>query len=289
MSSLTAPWDRQLVAEENVKVIVEHLLSSGIKLTKEQVNIALQELVDTELIDKFPKVDKKYADPIYNNQVFCLHSFVPSKGATPDSHGVFGFMKCRGTFFTEKEASQRAEFLIRNGDSYHPMHTSYCGRPFPVALDTARYVKETDTIDIKKKETQVISEDIKHKRMEEKNEIKQIKQREEKLLHDSKLAEQDEYEEEPIDKYIQLKVKKANLVFNYLEARKKIEYMQDRICVVYKEIEEMEESSDVYKKEYKERYMNARRESHIPDDANEDNWMKYLDDEAELDFNIKKD
>jgi hypothetical protein len=276
MTSLTAPWDR----DENTKQTV----SRGVVLTEDEVQEAVATNVDTGITDKFPKVDRLYADPIYNNQMYCLHSFVPSKGAQPDEKGVFGFMKIRGAFQTIDEANQRAEFIIRNVDSYHDIQTGYCGRPFPVCVDTKKFVKETHEVDIRKEAVKTISEDIKQKRLDEKKEIDEIKERESKLLEDSKAAQEDTYEQEPLEQYTTLHVKKANLVFTYVETRKKMMDMQKSIQNAYQEIRDMDQEDSTLATQYYDKYMEARRAAHIPDEMSENNWMKYLCEDAELDF-----
>ena len=62
-----------------------------------------------------------------------------------------------------------------------------------------------DQIDIRKKASDVISEDVKNKRQEEKKEIEQVKDREKKLLEESK----EDYVQDPYEQYTVLKVKKA--------------------------------------------------------------------------------
>lgn len=278
MSSLTAPWDK---TEEQKQSI-----SQSVSLTNEQVDQAVPVLYDTSFTDKFPRSDKMYADPIYNNQVYCLHSFVPSKGAQPDEHGVFGFMKFRGAFQTIEEANQRAEFLIRHVDSYHNIQTGYAGRPFPVCYDTKKFVKETKEVDIRKQAMETISGDIQEKRLQEKKEIEEMKEREKKLLEESKAAQEGTYEQDPMEVYIMLHVKKANLIFTYKETQQKMEQMKKSLKNTWKEIVEMDEQHPTFSKEYYERYMNARKVAGIPKES-QDNFMNYMGDDIKLDFEYK--
>lgn len=273
-TSLTAPWDRELGAK-----IVSHP-----PLTSEEARVAVEQNLVSNLTQTFPKVDRAYADPTYNNQLYCLHSFVPSKNAKPDEHGVFGFMKCRGCFSSTEEANQRAEFIIQNFDSYHEIHTGYVGRPFPIAMDTKQYVQETKEIDIRKRAMETISEDVRAKRDSERKEIEDIKEREKKLLDQSEQVKKGTYVEDPLDKYTTLHVKKANLIFTYIQSREKMNEMQKIIRAAYKEIREMDKEDASLSSQYFEKYMAARRAANIPDEASEENWMKYLCEDAKLDF-----
>lgn len=276
-NSLTAKWD---ITDTESKVVGSEY---GVAvLTEDEVKYAKDELLDKELLSKFRQQDKFYSDPIYNNQLYSLHSFIPTKGAKPDEHGVFGFMKCRGTFFTQEEADQRAEWIIRNVDSYHTIQTSYTGKPFPICADTKKYVQDTNAVDIRKKATETISQDIKHKRYEEKRTMQEIKEKEKKLLESTG----EDFKEDPEDVYTTLMVKKANLVWTYVETRDKMKQMRENIIKTRKEIDDMDKEDSSLKEQYYERYMQARKESGLSEEVTNDNFMKFLvsDKEADLDF-----
>ena len=272
---LTAPWDTLPVPDVS---------NASVVLTEEQVKEAVHTNVDLGLLEKFPKVDRMYADPIYNSQVYCLHSFIPSKGATPDEKGVFGFMKCRGSFHTVDEANQRAEFMIRNVDSYHDIQTGYAGRPFPVCKNTKRYVAETTEVNIRKDAVKAVSEDIQQKRLDEKKEVDDIKERESNLMAESQAIQNDTYVADPLELYTTLHVRKANLVFTYLETQKSLVKMRVNIKKSYREIRDMDVQDVSLAQQYYDHYMAARRKAHIQDDKSEENWMKYLGEDAPLDF-----
>jgi len=271
MSSLTAPWD---------KTEDEEVDSSQPRLSKKETQEAKKELVQNELLTLFPKSDRFYADPMYGNQVYCLHSFVPTKGAKPDDQGVYGFIKCRGTFSTTAEADQRAEWIIRNTDSYHTIQTAYVGRPFPIFK--GNYIKEVNSVDIKQKAIDTTSEHIKQKREEERKEVESIKQREEKLMEETK----EDYIKPPEEVYTELQVKRANLVHFYVEARNKLEELKGKILKTRADIKAMDDESDVYREDYKDRYMKARAAAGITEEQKEANFMTYLftEEEAELGF-----
>ena len=248
-------------------------------LNDSETQAALDANYSTEFIEKFPKIDRSgqgVVDPIYNNQVFALHSFVPVKGATPDKNGVYGFVKFRGTFATLEEANARAEFIVRNIDSYNPIYTSYVGRPFPLASDTKKYVLETKEVDIKKQATESISEAIKRKKQEEKGTIDEIKEREKKLLETSG----EDYVEDPYEKYTTLRSKRANLVWTFVETQKKLRTYREKIFESQKEIEQMNAENEDYEKQYMQKFITARKEVGLSDDKLDDsNFIKYMDED----------
>ncbi len=266
--SLLAPADRDSTFNNPT-------LNKGVILTEEEVASAMQELNNMSFTSKFPRVDKFYADPALSNQVYCLHSFVPAKGATPDKDGIYGMIKCRGTFQTEREANDRSEYIIRNVDSMHSIYHSYVGRPFPLSF-RKDYVSETKEIDIKKKVVESVSEDIRKKQEEERKTIEEIKEKEKRLLEDTS----ENHVEEPLDRYTTLQVKRAQLTWTYVESMKKIENMKNILLKTKKEIEEMDAESDSYRKEYYDRYMFARKEAGLPEDEN--SFVKYMVEDVQL-------
>lgn len=272
-SSLTTPEDRNI--ENRWKP--DQSLSP---LTNEEAKHALEELNNTAFVDKFPRVDKTYADPSIPLQNIGLISFIPAKGATPNENGVYGFAKIRGNYATEMEASQRAEFLIRNVDSYHQIYHCYVGRPFPIT-ESSKYSAETSEIDIRKETSKNVSESIRGKKDDEQQQIREIKEKEEKLLEESKREEADPYEE-----YITQRVKLAQLSFTYLEHQKKLVEIKDIVIKTRKLIDDMNNEFPTFKDSYYEKYMKARRDAGIKEDEKDtqDNFIKFLVQEADLGF-----
>lgn len=278
-TSLTAPWDR----EPPLNII------PGIPpLTDEELKYASNELVDQSLVALFPRIERVYKDPPLPGQTYCMHSFVPSKGATPDEKGVYGFVKCRGCFSTLEESQVVADNIIKNYDSIHRIYTSKTGEPFPVFVPGTCKASEEKLVDIRKHAVKTISEDIRQKQLDEKKEMDEIRQREKKLMDDSNAAQKDQYTENPLEVYITKHVKRANLVFAYVQGRKKLQDMQASIRNVYKEIRDMDSVHPDFAARYYDRYIEARKAAHVPvdDPKKDDNWMRYLCEDADLDFDV---
>lgn len=267
-SSLTAPNDR-----------TDKMFRIGRQddLSREQTTDAMNDLLSKDVVRNYPASEKAFADPSIPGQRLCLVSFVPSVDATPDKDGVYGMIKVRGSYETEDEADARAETLIRTVDSYHKIFTAFVGKPFP-ATTSSRWSADTNEIDIKKKVTEVISKDIKKQRQEEKKEIEEIKEREKKLMEDV------EKDFDPYERYIELRVKKAQLAWTYLETQKKMDEMKQSIIKTREEIAELDEENPDYLSSYREKYMSARRDAGLKDD--DASFLSYLgdEDEKELDF-----
>lgn len=270
-NSLTSPEDRDRVNKWKPP-------HSEPPLNGEQTEAAIKELNNTSFTDKFPRVDRTYADPIIPMQYIGLISFVPAKGATPNENGVYGFAKLRGNYSNEIEANERAVHLIKNVDSHHQIYHTYVGRPFPITI-SSDYSATTDEIDIRKEMTKDISTNIRKNKDNEEKEIREIKEREEKLIEESKKEEVDPYEE-----YITLRVKKAQLSWTYLEHIKKMTEIKDIILKTRTQVTEYDEKFPEYKDSYYEKYMKARRDSGIKESKQEsdESFIKFLVEDAIL-------
>jgi hypothetical protein len=265
MHSLIAPADRDQEKKSTTyapKAVEEPLNTEKLK--------AAMALMSKDIT--FAQVDRYYADPAQMNQKIALVSFVPASGAKPDKDNIYGMMKVRGVYATEEEANERAEFLIRNVDSYHEIYHAYVGRPFPVTTSEG-YATEIKKIDIRQKTTDVISDDILNKKRQERGEVEDIKDREKKLLDESKRAQAGE----PMDifeEYVTENVKRAQLAWTYHETLAKMKQMKESFNKATERIREIDEKEPEFVNRYRERYMEARRQSGIPDDNS--SFIQYL-------------
>lgn len=269
MNSLTAPSDK--IKQSYEPKAVEPLNRDDLREAMRDLNKDI----------RYTQVDRYYADPAVPNQKIVLVSFVPSKGAKPDKDNIYGMMKVRGVYATEEEANERAEFLIRNVDSYHDIYHAYMGRPFPITT-TEEFSQELKSIDIRKKTTEMISEDILSRKRKEKRDMEDIQDREKKLLEESKRAQEGE-PEDPFDVYITSQVKRAQLAWTFHETRKKLEQMKSSFRSTADEIKQLDELHPDFIEKYKEKYMQARKDSGIPEDH--DSFIKYLG--LDLDIEIE--
>ena len=270
-NSLTCPSDRN--SEK------EYIPNQGHRpLSEDEVVEAVKELNNTSFVKNFLNVERRYADPVDPMQRIGLISFVPAKGATPNEKGVYGFAKLRGNYPTDQEGSEKAEFLIRNVDSYHQIYHTYVGRPFPLTT-SSDYSGETCRIDIKKSMVESISSSIKNKKDEERKQIQEIEAREKELLEDTKKEHED-----TIDRYTTLRVKKAQITWTYIETQKKMEEMKNIIIKSRLELEEMDKENENYAKDYYNKYSEARANSGLDNSNIKDNFMKFLVEDVDLGF-----
>lgn len=115
-------------------------MSLSLKKVAEKPDVEASPLDDRELDDalrclnskNYRAIERSFVDPSQANQAVALISFLPCAGAKPNELGLFGFAKIRGVYSTEKEANDRAVYLIRNIDSVHTIHHVRVGHAFPL-------------------------------------------------------------------------------------------------------------------------------------------------------------
>jgi hypothetical protein len=284
-NSLTASLDRDREARWRPD-------QSAPPLTTPEVAAAMAELVNTDFIKKFPRVERTYQDPpvppTTGSQLFGLVSFTPAKGAVPNEHGVYGMCKLRGNFATIPEADQRAETIIRTADSYHHIYYVPVGRPFPMTLSPA-YSAEVNELDIRREITQSISSHIKEQKDKDQRVTQEIKDREEKLLEESAEARKDDGtgeppEEDPYKRYVTLCVKKAQLSWTFLEHLKKLHEVRDIIVKTRAELQDSDVLHPDFRSKYFQKYMDAREAAGLDTKIRneQDNFIKFMVEEAHL-------
>ena len=273
-NSLTSPEDRDRSKKWRPN-------QGAPKLTELEVETAMLTLNDNVLISRFPRVERAYADPEVPRQHIGLISFVPAKDATPNKNGIYGFVKLRGNFNTEIEADERAEFLIRNVDSFHRIQHAPIGYPVPLT-ERSDFAKEVKEIDLQRDTATAMSESVKKEKLKDKQEIETMKQRQEALLAESKQEEVD-----PYDEYITQSIKKAQLTWTYLQHHEKILEICDIIKKTKKIIADLDKKHPEFRNNFFDKYMQARRDAGFRETSesaaqNQDNFIKYLVEDKQL-------
>lgn len=251
-------------------------------LSAQETKEAQKELIKHNLL--FPRSVKSINDPVILGQEFGLVSFTPAKDVKPNKNGIYGVFKLRGNFGTLDESQSYAEKLIRNHDSYNEIHTVRVGQCIPLSKKT-EFVEETNTVDINKEVENIVSSDVKEKRQKEKQEMKSIQEREQKLLQENKEILDGTYEQDPLDQYIMLRVKKAQLMWTLVETRKRMENeVIPAIKRAKQDILDMDKLHPEFNDLYYERYIEARKSVGIKDQdkLNYSYFMQYLLDDNDV-------
>ncbi len=237
--------------------IAPHIDVGRENMTQAQWNEAKQTHVNKEFLKlQFPRTLKTLVDPPLNGQTYALISFIPAKGATPDTDGSFGVFKFRGAFSNMMEADNWSENIIRNVDSYSVVDYAYVGKPFPLLVDNTMYCTETKEIDIRRKIDEVTKNDLKAKRDKDQQEMKEVQAREEALYKDIEDTADPDYVED-LDYYVQLRTKKAQLKLTAVECEKKIEEVRKLLEKVSKEVADHNVKHPEHIDQFMEKYLAA--------------------------------
>lgn len=287
-SSLTLPEDRD---QDPSKRWRPQSLETIEVLTDESVAEAEKLLIDNSFRRNFPSLDRVYTDPLNRNQLslalqkIALFSFAPAKGAKPNERGVYGMAKIRGVFETDIEAEARSRELIKNFDSYNKIYFAPMFRPFPVTCEST-FSGDVSEVDMKKEIAGTVADDVQKNKEKEEREIKGMRERQKKLMEESKRAEAGTTVANPFEEYTSNQVKRSNLIWTYLEHEKKKEEIKAVLTSTRRVLAEVEAEHPEFKDMYYEKYMEARREAGFVENEEQDrkSFMHYLLNDVRLDF-----
>jgi hypothetical protein len=241
-----------------VQVPMVHANINRENLTDEQLVKARLALYNREWMTSaaMPRTIKTYADPDLPGQSYCLVSFIPSRGALPDSDGFYGILKVRGTFPTEMAADQYADYLIRQYDSFSEIDQGLVGRYMPLLADNEAYTKATKELDLRKKLDDIARSKINQKRTQEKKDIEEVQERQ-KRLQDPEHRYEIDNATDPFELYLELQVKKAGAEVGIKNANEALKKYDSSLESTNQKIAEMEEKHPEVRDDYIARYEEA--------------------------------
>jgi hypothetical protein len=252
--------DREISSTNSTSKVPECIQSlptpdpSRYSLNNDQLSQEMSRLVTKDFTKlEFTRTRKFNIDPPLDHQRIGLGSFIPAKGAMPDKDGCYGIFKLRGNFGTELEADRWSERIIRDYDNFAEIDYVYVGHYFPLMDSNEIYTRSTREIDIRKLTNDTYKDAVRQKEMEEQKQIREIEERQRKLLDKSNEEEKDKSFTD-LEYYIQIRVKKANALYVIDEAQKKITEAQAVVDKVSVEISEIDNLHPTYKEEFFTRY-----------------------------------
>jgi hypothetical protein len=295
-TSLTAPHDLNHVIKSNIQCILDYLKEDNKKCMKDVDNMKVKQaldillkylrenetwkpskenpLVDVQLEkafeDLYIRCDRKFSDPPIRGQNYALYSFEPTKGATPDKHGLYGIIKIRGAFNRLEETEEKSKELIQYF-SAHQIFVCEIGSPSPIQSE----VKDKSKVIIVDNDESCLKYNdlIRDPSLKEKHQIEEIKQRTAELKADVAL---DPADLDPLEKYIMLNTKRGTMVplFQenyrlYQQYYKNTVKIKDVIVKTRIEIKDMDEKHPDFKDKYMEIYNKTAKERGI-DKATDD-------------------
>ena len=243
-----------------------------IPLTEEELSFAWEDLVVTEFLDKYPKTERYWADPLYRDQIYTLISFCPAPGATPDQDGVYGMIKVRGTFPNLTEMANRTRELLETVDSNHIYHEGYVGKPMPCTVDDRKFSSKSETVDIKNKAMECVSARARMVHESETKDSADVENRKQELL--TRNENEKKGVVEPEEKYTEQRVRRAQIIYNIVEQRNAISEALGQLLVCNDELKKMDDSDPTLSEKYVEKYKKACSDVGIRE--NENSLIKYM-------------
>ena len=254
--------------------IKEELNPTQIKLTQnseeEKVDIEVEDIISI-----FTR-DRKYrTDPELMGQQIGLLSFIPSKGAVPDTNGAFGVLKLRGNFSSAAEAEKWCDMLIRDYDSYSVNELVFVGKEHPLFINRNIYKSPHAEDDLKDIITKVVKTYLKEVEDRRKQEEKDMVERQAKL----RINEDKETDKSTVEYYTVLNVKKAYNKHQLIESEVTLEKCKLVIDEIEKEILDMDKEFPDFRQEYLQKYIDACKAAGNAEQN--DSLIKYLIDDHE--------
>lgn len=278
-TSLTVPRDLKPLDEKRAKELAKKARKTV--LSSEEVDAALQ-----KLSRRWPQVEKRWADPAIPGQIHCLVSFLPAKGARPDADGLYGYIKCRGTFASESDKDGYAEHLVENVDSYHAINHGMVGQPLPLVDDNDhRYVMEVQQVNLSKKIQHDMNRDMKERRDKESKDVDEARER-------AKQAREREEEEikgnvNQEERYTTLRVKRANLIFSIYQMTSSLKRYKDTLRETIRMIDASDKENPEFQNTFLEKYNAACEKTGLPKEKN--HIIRYLTGPLPFDLDIIPD
>ncbi len=275
---------------EGTIIVVPRNRDTG--LSEEDLTTAVTALVKHDKVLDFPRRETTALnDPPLPQQSHCLHTFIPAKGAQPDTNGFYGFMKCRGTFPSERLAQEQSVRLIKDVDSYHCVRMSQVGHSFPLIADDKEASANVDKIEMgADKNTQgqlavsALKLDLEEHQKQTESEKRAILDRQQDLLK-NQLTENTEEKSDPLHDYCMMQARKTQLEHTYLRTKEQLDGMKANILKARAEIAVCDLGRPEFRMQFMDRIMTARKEVGLDEkNQGDDNFVHHLGRNLDIGF-----
>jgi len=224
----------------------------------------------------YPKIVRTMTDTPINNQTIGNVSFMlfsePKK--TKNGHPIYGFLKLRGNWNSEPQATFEASKIIREVDSKYPVKLAPVGYWVPITEDEESAKTKTD-VRMKEEELQLRDEAVKEKEAESRRVQRELHEKSEELKHGG-----DIYDDPTSLKYYSMRmVTSLRLKEEYDRLEKQLSGMKVTMNKVHKELSDIESKYNSYKDDWVECYNIERQKSGIPDFCPSLEFLEYHQEE----------
>ena len=219
----------------------------------------------------FRRLERHFIDPKLENQTIAVVSFMPLDepvvvSSTNDGDGdttrkLYGFMKVRGVFATDHEATQFSKRMIKTFDSSNVYHHVRVGHPFAIATDVYGE-REYVPVDKHLEEAEKL---LKLKENQRETEEKMYFEKRTKQLMD----DVDNVNVSDTDRYIMLREKYATMGYYYEEYSEKIKQFQEIGQKAFDQLMKLQMENPKVLTEYEETYKTTRRKAGLDKDKSD--------------------
>lgn len=209
----------------------------------------------------YPKVVRSMADPPLVGQRLSCISFMLFKEPRKLSNGVpvYGYLKCRGNWADESQASHEATKIIKDVDSKYQIRVAPTGEWVPITEEEAF---NNDKLEVKTSEDQVCLRDeaAKEKLSEQRRIKKEIMERESELRTDGDIYD----DPSSLTFYAMRRVTEKTLMESRDRQRNQLESTHGTIKKVQLELKKLEGDHPEYIDQWVDRYNQERAKAGIP-------------------------
>ena len=213
-------------------------------------------------IFQYPKVVRTMVDPPLVGQRYGCISFMFFKEPRKLSNGmpVYGYIKLRGNWADESQATFESSKIIREIDSKYPIRIAPVGAWVPLT-DEQAFVQEQLDVRMDADEVQLRDEAMKEKMAEQRRIKRELNEREDELKREG-----DIYDDTSSLKYYAMRrVTEKTLMESRDRQINQLESSKKTLKKVQKELKKLEQGHSEYIDQWIDKYNIERRKAGIPD------------------------
>jgi hypothetical protein len=221
-------------------------------------------------IVSYPKIVRTMIDPpIPNQSIGCISYmlFDEPKKAKGSEKPVYGFMKLRGNWNNQQQATFESSKIIREVDSKYQIRLAPVGTWVPITEDQS-CIKEKTDVRMNEEEHHLRDQAVKDKESEQRRIQRELHERTEELKSG------DIYDDPTSLKYYSMRmVTELRLIEELDRQTRQIQNVKDNIEKVRNELAELEMTHPSYIEDWIECYNVERRKVGIPDFCPSEDFM----------------
>lgn len=226
------------------------------KLSDDQMSSAFNDLVIN-----YPKVERVPVDPPIGGQQYGLLSL---KALPKSINGIHAFFKFRGSFSSLPECEKYAQHIIRSIDSKHKLIPFKIGTWLPLTTNEEFFQEKDLEVSQQEELTKIFKDEETSQTKLEKQKVKDIKKREQKLLD---MHKENKFDDCSLDYYTQ-QVMKIQQLEGWLEQiRSRKRDMLNALQNGQKELDRLNDLKPEYKNLVNDKIKEIKAEIGLDEDS----------------------